>query len=378
MRLMHITRASLMMCQFMIPVINEQKKRGHYVCVCGSDDSDVLRLTANGIDVFPHRLERSLNPSAIVREIFRIKRLLIEQQIDAVICHTPLGAGIGRIAAKLAKVPHIVYFTHGMPCAPGQNRLKWLVWFAIEKILGKITSGIIVMNNYDYELCRKHTLSKHPQDVLKVPGMGVDLTRFAIDDTAASYVDVRKEFGLNSDSRIVLCVAYLIPEKGVYVLLDAARQVISNYKNTIFMIAGMGPEMENLRNLIKQYNLATKFFLLGWRNDIYRLMKAADIFTLPTYYFEGLPVSILEAMACGKPVVSTFHRGPEDIVINGKTGILVTINNSSALAKGIDRLLQCEEMRNQMGAAGRKVIEEHFELSYCTNEIVIALEKLIN
>lgn len=378
MRLMHVTRASLMIYQFIIPVIEAQKKRGHYVCVCGSEDEDVQKLREQGIDVFPHQLRRGLNPFNILKEIYHIKKILVEQKIDTVVCHSPLGAGVGRIAGHLARTPKIIYFAHGMPCAPGQCRVKWLVWFAIEKFLGRFTSGIIVMNKYDYDLCCKRILKSHPQNVLKVPGMGVDINRFAIDDNNIAYLDVRNEFGLSPDSQIVLCIAYLIPEKGVYVFLNAARKIAEKNKNTVFLIAGTGPAMKKLRKLAIKNNLENRFLLLGWRSDIKRLLNAADIFTLPTYYFEGLPVSILEAMACGKPVVSTVHRGPEDVVINGKTGILVAINNPSALEESIDRLLQCKEMRNQMGTAGRKVIEEYFELSYCTNEIVNALERLIS
>ncbi len=377
MRIMHISRASMMIYQFLIPVIEAQKKKGHYVCVCSSDDSDVQKLRGIGIDVFPHRLKRGLNLFNIIREIFRIKRALIEQKIDVAVCHTPIGAGVGRIAAAMAHTKHRIYFAHGMSCVPGQSRTKWFLWYTLEKILGKFTSGIIVMNNYDYELCRNHVLSKHPEDVLKVPGMGVNLEHFAIDEGAESYIDVRKEFGLDSGNRIVLCIAYLIPEKGVYVLLDAARLIIGKDKNTVFVIAGEGPEEKNLQNLTKQYGLEKYFLILGWRNDIYRLMKAADIFTLPTYYFEGLPVSILEAMACGKPVVSTLHRGPEDVVINGKTGFLVPIKDVGALADKIVLLLDNKRLRVQMGQTGREYVEENFELGYCTKKIVEALEKAI-
>ena len=143
MRIMHLSRATLMICQFLVPVMQAQKKKGDYVCVCGSDDDDVQKLRQQGIDVFPHQLKRSLNPFGMLREIFRIKKILIEQEIDALVCHSPLGALVGRIAGWLAKTPNVIYFAHGLPCVPHQNRFVWSIWFFMEKVLGFITDSFL-------------------------------------------------------------------------------------------------------------------------------------------------------------------------------------------------------------------------------------------
>ena len=133
--------------------------------------------------------------------------------------------------------------------------------------------------------------------------------------------------------------------------------------------------MDNMKNKIKDYNLEANFKLLGWRNDIYRLMKTVDIFVLPTYYFEGLPVSILEAMSCSKPVVVTKHRGCEDAVIDGESGCLVPVKQPEALAEKINFLLDKGDVRIKMGQAARLRIEQNFELKLCTKKIIDALEK---
>jgi glycosyltransferase involved in cell wall biosynthesis len=117
--------------------------------------------------------------------------------------------------------------------------------------------------------------------------------------------------------------------------------------------------------------------VLGWRNDIQTLMKCADIFALPSYYMEGLPVSILEAMACGKPVVSTHHKGCEDAVTDGTTGFLVPSRQSGPLAERIATLLGDERLRAAMGRAGRQRVEREFQMADCTRIIVETLEKAI-
>ena len=374
MRIMHLSRATLMIRQFMIPVIKAQQKRGHYVCVCGSDDSDVQTLRDEGIDVYPHRLKRSLNPFAVIREIFRIKRILIEQEIDVLVCHSPIGAGVGRLAARLAKTSTVVYFVHGFPCAPSQNIIKWLMWFSIERILGRLTDAVIVMNNYDEILCKTHNLVKDTNKVLRVPGMGVDLDKFSTVGVQGQAQSIRQELAIPKNTTMILSVAYLIREKGVFVFLEAARRICAERSDICFLIAGSGPSMAELKRIVDLNHLENNFKLLGWRTDIYDLMRAADVFVLPTYYFEGLPVSILEAMACGKPVIATKHRGCEDVVVDYKTGYLVPIKQAAPLVEKMVQLADDANLRMLMGQAGRQRVEQSFESNYCIEKILEAIE----
>ena len=373
MRIMHFTRATLMIGQFLYPVIKEQKKRGHYVCVCGADDADAVEVRNAGIDVFTHHLKRGLNPFNIIREIFHIKKILIEQNIDVIVCHTPIGGGVGRLAARWAKIPHVIYFAHGLPCAPHQNPFLWFIWFSIEMFLAKFTDAILVMNAYDENLSKKY-LMKNRGQIFNLPGMGVDLERFRGDYSNYDQMDVKNEFNIKN-KKIVLCIAYLIPAKGVFILLEAASSICAQRDDVCVMLVGTGPSMGKLKNKIKNYNLENNFKLIGWRNDIPRLLNAADIFVLPTYYFEGLPVSILEAMACSKPVIASIHRGCQDVIEDKKTGFLVPAKQVLPIIDKIKVLLDDDKLRDKMGKAGRTRVENHYELNYCTILILDAIEK---
>jgi glycosyltransferase involved in cell wall biosynthesis len=363
-----------MVRQFLVPVIEAQKKRGHYVCVCGSDDPDAQRLRDIGIDVFSHQLRRTLNPFSIARAILRTRRILIDHEIDVVVCHSPIGAGVGRIAATLAKTPNRIYYAHGLPCAPGQNIFVWLLWFCIERVLGKITSAILVMNSYDERLAVSH-LAKEPGKVFRVPGSGVDLEKFKAEPSETDRRQIETELQIAEGTKIILCLAYLIRAKGVFLFFEAARRICAKRSDVCFLLAGEGPSMGRLKEETEKNHLENGFRLLGWRDDIPLLMRSCDMFVLPTYYFEGLPVSILEAMACGKPVVATRHRGCEEAVADGETGFLVPIKQLTPLADRISYLLCNEQRRAQMGRAARQRAEQHFGLDYCTEEIVEALEK---
>jgi len=374
MRIMHLNRAALMFYKFLIPVIEAQKKGGHYVCICTADEPEVEQLRNRGIDVFTHGLKRSLTPLNILKAILRTRKILVEQQIDVLICHSPFGAGVGRLAARLAKTRRVVYFAHGLACTPAQGVLSWRLRYWVEKLLGFITDAVLVMNDYDEKLSRKRHIIKDTNKIFRIPGMGVDLTQYSLEGSLQAKDKLARELSIDGHKKIVLFVGRLIPEKGVFVLLEAAKRVFAQRDDVCFLLAGGGPSMDEIRKIVEINHLEANFKLLGWRNDVYRLMKAADIFTLPTYYNEGLPVSILEAMACGKPVVATQHRGCEDVVVDGETGFLVPVKQAAPLAGKISILLDNSQLRSGMGQAGRQHVEQHFELDHCTREIVNALE----
>lgn len=378
MRIMHMSRAARILRHFLIPVMTRQKKLGHYVCICTSDTPDANYLHDAGFEVFGHGLKRSLNPYRLLKSILKIKRILLEQRIEVIICHNALGGIVGRSAAWLAKTPRIIYFVHGLACAPSQNPFSWWSKYLTEKLLGYVTDAALVMNDYDENLCRTHHIIKDTNKTFRIPGMGVDLTRYNTNSTKEAKQTLSKELSISKNQNIILCVARLIPEKGVFVLLESARRICAQRNDVYFLLVGSGPSRNKLRKLVKANHMENNFKLLGWRDDIPRIMKASDIFVLPTYFMEGLPVSILEAMACGKPVIATKHRGCEDTVENGRTGLLVPVKQATILSDKISFLLGNKLLQTQMGKAGRKLVEQHFEFNYCTGRIVEVLEEAIH
>jgi glycosyltransferase involved in cell wall biosynthesis len=376
MRIMHLSRAAETLWWFLIPTMREQMRRGHEVVVC-TEGADSERLRDLGFEVSTHGMRRSINPLMALRAIWRIRRALRGRRVDAVICHNSLAGIVGRLGAWLAGTPRVVYFAHGLACGPAQGALNWQVRFQVEKRLAPITDAIVIMNGYDERLSRKTPLSKRADGVFRIRGMGVDLSRFV----PGAYPEIRArlgaELGVDPAHAFVLCVARLIPEKGVLDFIEAARRVCGTRRDVVFLLAGSGPLLETLRRRVDAAGVGAQVRVLGWRSDINDLMKAADVFVLPSYYMEGLPVSILEAMACGKPVVTTHHKGCEDAVVDGETAFLAPVKQPERLAERILALLADSALRDRMGRAGRRRVEETYEIGDCTNEVVETLERAI-
>jgi len=375
MRILHVSRSAETIRAFLIPTMNAQKALGHEVFICAQESPQADQLRKAGFEVFTHRMPRNLNPVRAFQAIWNTWRVLTERRIDVVICHTSLGAVVGRIAAWFARTPRVVYFVHGLACGPAQGPLSWQVRYRVEKVLGSWTDAIVVMNDYDERLAKRAPLARSADRVYRISSMGVDLGRFSMDGFAQIRDAVGRDLGIGPHQKFVLCTARLIPEKGVVEFVEAAKRIVSLRSDIVFALAGTGPLFEPLKRSVEGAGLQDRIRVLGWRDDVPELMKAADIFVLPSYFMEGLPVSIIEAMACGKPVVSTHHKGCEDAVVDGETGLLVPVKQVEPLVDRIVELLDDGALRARMGQAGRRRVEEHFEFEACTRQIVTLLEQ---
>jgi glycosyltransferase involved in cell wall biosynthesis len=158
-----------------------------------------------------------------------------------------------------------------------------------------------------------------------------------------------------SDCPIVFTPARLYSRKGHIHLLQAATLV----PDALFVLAGDGPERARLEECARQLGVAARVRFLGQRQDIPQLLASCDLFVLPSLY-EGLPLSVLEAMAAGKPVIATAIRGTDEAVIHGKTGLLVAPGNPVDLAAAIRKLLSDRALAAQLAQAGKARVAQEF------------------
>jgi L-malate glycosyltransferase len=176
---------------------------------------------------------------------------------------------------------------------------------------------------------------------------------------AAPPVNLHAELWLPHHAPIVGNVAALVPHKGQRHLIEAAALVLKKMPDARFVIAGEGELRESLERQIRDHHLEKHVFLVGFRPDVLSVHKAFDIFVMSSVT-EGLGTSLLDAMACGKPIVATTAGGMPEVVRNGETGLLVPPRDHEAMAAAIVKLLTDEPMRRAMGAAGEARVQEHF------------------
>ena len=204
-----------------------------------------------------------------------------------------------------------------------------------------------------------------PESRVSVVHEGIDLHRAE----HARPADIHRELWLPHGAPLVGNVAALVPHKGQRHLLDAAALVLQKVPDARFIIAGTGELEQSLTHHAHALNLDKHVFFTGFRPDVLSLHKAFDIFVMSSVT-EGLGTSVLDAMACGRPVVSTRAGGLPEIVDHERTGLLVPLRDPSAMADAIVRLLTDDALRARYGAAGLQRIRERFNADRMVDETV--------
>ncbi len=205
-----------------------------------------------------------------------------------------------------------------------------------------------------------------PADKLTVIVNGVDHERFR---PRQDHGYPLSAVGLGEHQKGIVLVASLTPEKGIDTFIRAAAQVLPRMAECRFFICGDGPERPHLEHLIKELGVADRIRLLGIRRDLPDILPAFHLHVLSSHPFrETLPISTMEAMACGLPTINTDVGSVRDLVVPGETGLIVPPGDPEALAGAMLQLLGDDALRERMGRQARLRIEEHFTLERTVRE----------
>lgn len=295
-----------------------------------------------------------------VRVLPRLISLLRGRKIDAVVT---VGAGDkmfwGRIAARWLRVPVVVSALHSTGWPDGVGRLN--------RLLTPITDAFIaVAASHGQYLVEQE---RFPASRVVVISNGVDTARFAPPGPVET---LRHELGIDADAPVVGIVAALRPEKNHELFLDAARRIALQLPGARFLIVGDGPRRADLEQRTARLGLANSVRFLGSRDDVPRLLAAMDVFAL-TSHNEANPISILEAMSAGRPVVATAVGSIHEAVAEGETGHLVPAGAADQLSDRVLNLLRDEPRRSAMGAAAREAVVRRWSIE----AMVSGYERLI-
>jgi len=211
------------------------------------------------------------------------------------------------------------------------------------------------------EFVRRHMLSHFVNDEKKITTVHNGILPELYDEAKTERMKeyYRRELGIGGNEKVVGMVASLTPRKGYSYFIQAAKKVVKDYNNVVFLGVGGGPQHEELEALVKENGLDGKFRFLGVRNDVRDLLYLFDIFVLSSSS-EGLPYVILEAMCMNKPIVTTDVGGIPEAIDSGRNGILVKPRDVDGLALNIGELLTNEERAVNMGNEARKTVVESF------------------
>lgn len=264
-----------------------------------------------------------------------IRQVVQQEKYDIVHVHTPVAAFVTRYALRniprLQHKPKVIYTAHGFHFYRGGKPLKNALFLNLEKLAGRWTDYLVVINREDEEAAKHHELVSSER-IYYMPGIGVDLKQYSSDSISSSEViQVREELGLTPQTQMLLCVAELIGRKRPQDVLKAFAHL--NKPNTFLAFAGNGPLLNDMQQLAQELNVADKVRFLGLRKDIPVLISAAAATVIASQQ-EGLPRCVMESMSLGIPVIGTAIRGTQDLLKDG-CGFLVQVGDVESLANAM-------------------------------------------
>jgi len=310
------------------------------------------------------RLKRQISPLNDWLALCEIRRFIKANNIDIVHTHSSKAGIIGRIAAKLANVKIIIHTVHGWSFNDYQNPLIRCAYIWLEKITAGFSRALIVVSEHDRQEGLKQGIGRPDK---------YSLIRYGID---------RNEFipGSNTGELAVCTVSCLKPQKSPQDFIRLAASITKKYNNVRFIIVGDGVLRRQIEKMINSFGLQQKVKLCGWQRNVAEILAAADIFVL-TSLWEGLPISALEALSCGLPVVATDTGGISEIIEEGRNGFLCPRRDIGQMAEKLERLLKDRSMRIKMAAAAKESLTADFDinaLAFNTQKLYASLSGLGN
>jgi len=283
----------------------------------------------------------------IFNAINKLRKSLYFNNYDIIHCHTPVGAVVARIAGyKLwkEKKVKIIYTAHGFHFYKGSPIKNWIFFYPIEKFLANFTDVLITINREDFYMCQKKNFNS--KMIVKFDGVGVNLDKFSTGDIYEK-TRLRNKLGFSDNDFILLYIAEFIPRKNHEMLISVISELKKEIPNIKVLLPGKGKTLEKIKNYVKQLGLEDVITFLGYRNDISDLCKASDVYCT-TSLQEGLPISVIEAMSSGLPLVVSDIRGQNDVVTENRNGFLFHLNDPKKLITSVLTLYKTPSLLNSI------------------------------
>jgi glycosyltransferase EpsD len=347
---------------FHLPILKWFKEKGWEVHIAASGEIEL-----------PYVDQKYNIP--IQRSPFQVKNVAAYQELKEVInkndykiihCHTPMGGVLTRLAAKEARKngTKVFYTAHGFHFCKGAPIMNWLLYYPIEKVLAGYTDCLITINEEDYNLAISRRFMA--REIEHVHGVGVDTERFKPMNSAEKRKQ-REKLGYKENDFLLFYAAEFNKNKNQQLLIKALAEIKDSIPNARLLLAGEGVLQEFCRKLAVELSVEHMVDFLGYRNDIVNLLPMCDV-AVASSLREGLPVNIMEAMACGLPVLATKNRGHNELIVNQYNGWTVSSENINDMANKIKHLASEQTLITTVGENGRERIEKTYSVNTILNE----------
>lgn len=380
MKVAEATTISITQYTCVLPIAEHLRARGDEVTLICSDErvregsSFVDQLQERGFHVVNVPMSRRIDPVGDVIAIYRFYRHFKTAAVDVLHTQTAKAGMIGRIAARLAGVPVVVYTAHAFAF---HDYLPWWrkqLYATLERFGSRLCDVIVV----DSDEVKRRGLQFRvaPAEKIRVIPMGVDTERFSPERRSQLRDEARSALNIPADAPVIGVVARFVQDKGLDTFVEAAVRILDRHPAAIFLMVGDGPLRSHIQEWLAKRGLTGSFRFSGMQSVVEPYYAAMDVFMLPTLR-EGFGVAFCEALSMEIPVVATRIAPVTDVAIEGVTGLLAEPHDFVGFAASAERLIESPALRAQMGAAGRRRVSEHFSLNRMVRDHQVLFDSLV-
>lgn len=307
-------------CQFHRPLAEMLHENNCQVHVAARDNlAEKNGLKLDFADkVFNVPFARSPKSLDNLKAFIDLRKIIRAEEYDIIHCNTPMGGIITRLAAcgSRKKGTQVYYTAHGFHFYKGAPNKNWLIYYPVEKLMSKLTDKLITITKEDYSLSKSRFWCK----VYYTHGVGFSSEKFSPVGLSERN-KIRAELGIGEDDFLVLNIGELLENKNQKTAIKVIKVISCDVPEIKLFIAGNGPQKEILEKTIEEMNLGDRVRLIGYTTKIKDYLAACDAL-LTCSFREGLPLNVMEALACGRPVVASENRGHKELIVNGENGFL--------------------------------------------------------
>ena len=318
--------------------------------------TDNKRLEGTGIICHQVDFERSPFNKKNLQAYKQLVKIIKDENINLVHCHTPMGAVLARLAAKKCGIKDVLYTAHGFHFFKGAPIKNWLIYYPVERFLSRYTGTQICINMEDFNNAKKFKAA----NVEYIAGVGIDTKdikeKSDIEDKEKD--ELKKELNLKDTDRILITAGEMIERKNQKFLLEVVKKIKEKENSIKLIVCGHGRLEHFLKAKAKELGIENNVIFTGYRTDIYKILGLAEIFLFSSLQ-EGLPVAVMEAMAVGLPVVCSNVRGNADLIDNEKGGYVLDKFDSDRWSDSIYSLLMDKNRLKSFGEYNMNRIKEY-------------------
>lgn len=345
------------------------KDRYKVILVGGSlekgEESKFNEIKEKNVDIrIIEEMKRDVSFIKDIKSIYKLYKFIKKEKPDIVDTHTSKAGATGRIAARLAGVPILIHTFHGHVFKKHFSKFKSSLFVFIEKLLGLFTTKIIAISDLQYhDLVNIYKIA--PSKKFIIIKLGIDIEQFS---DIAKNNKLKESLGIKEHEKLIGIIGRLVPIKNHSMILRVLKKLQNYGLKAQLCIAGDGEEKLKIVKLCDEYGLNGSVHFLGWVRDLPYLYSGIDILAL-TSLNEGTPITVIEAMAAGAPIIATNVGGVADLLLNNKNGMLCKSEDEQDMASKIIQILNNDLETAKKCQLAKKFVQENYSSKRLLKEL---------